>query len=93
MDQSNVPNPINNSIDIKSNETGSTNLLTSEPNILWNQANTSMEYSREHSVVILAIPKKEFQRRTTIPVTEPLPEGYQWGRHYDKYRPDPTELV
>jgi hypothetical protein len=32
-------------------------------------------------------------KTTTIPVTEPLPEGYQWGRHYDKYRPDPTELV
>ena len=29
---------------------------------------------------------------TTIPVSEPLPEGWQWGRHYDPYRPDSTML-
>ena len=32
-------------------------------------------------------------KTTTIPVTEPLPEGYQWGRFYDPYKPDPTELL
>ena len=25
---------------------------------------------------------------TTIPVSQPLPEGYQWGRFYDPYKPD-----
>ena len=30
---------------------------------------------------------------TTIPISEPLPEGYQWGRFYDPYKPDPTELL
>jgi hypothetical protein len=29
---------------------------------------------------------------TTIPVSEPLPEGYQWGRFYDKYKPDSDPL-
>ena len=29
---------------------------------------------------------------TTIAVSEPLPEGYQWGRFYDPYRPDPVTL-
>ena len=29
---------------------------------------------------------------TTIPVTEPLPEGYQWGRFYDKYKPDTISM-
>ena len=32
-------------------------------------------------------------RTTTIPISEPLPEGYQWGRFYDPYKPDPTELL
>ena len=32
-------------------------------------------------------------RNTTIPISEPLPEGYQWGRFYDPYKPDPTELL
>ena len=32
------------------------------------------------------------QVTTTIPVSEPLPEGWQWGRFYDKYRPDPIQL-
>ena len=29
---------------------------------------------------------------TTIPVSEPKPEGWQWGRHYDPYRPDTEPL-
>ena len=32
-------------------------------------------------------------KTTTIPISEPLPEGYQWGRFYDPYKPDPTELL
>jgi len=29
---------------------------------------------------------------TTIPVSEPKPEGWQWGRFYDPYRPDTEPL-
>ena len=31
-------------------------------------------------------------KTTTIPVSEPLPKNWQWGRFYDPYRPDPTRL-
>ena len=31
-------------------------------------------------------------KTTTIPVSEPLPERYQWGRFYDPYKPDPVTL-
>jgi hypothetical protein len=32
-------------------------------------------------------------RTTTIPVSEPRPTGWQWGRFYDPYRPDPEPLT
>ena len=31
-------------------------------------------------------------KSTTIPVSEPLPEGYQCGRFYDPYKPDSDPL-
>jgi len=67
-----------------------------ENNPMWGRRHTKETRQKMHQAAAL----KERRRwccspdgvSTTIPVSEPLPEGWQWGRFYDKYRPDPEKL-
>ena len=68
-----------------------------ENNPMWGRRHSKETRQKMHEAAM----QKERRRwvcspdgvTTTIPISEPLPEGYQWGRFYDPYKPDPTELL
>ena len=67
-----------------------------ENNPMWGRRHSKETRQKMHQAAAL----KERRRwcvsptgkSTTIAISEPLPDGWQWGRFYDKYRPDPERL-
>ena len=63
-----------------------------ENNPMWGRRHTKETRQKMHEAAI----RKERRRwivspdgvTTTIPVSEPRPVGWQWGRFYDPYKPD-----